>query len=150
MSSLNVREEIRAALTGKTTGFTSIELREATGVTKPNAISYTLHGMVARGEVVKHKGESPNKSRYSLNPEKIGDAPTRGRNAAKKPGRKAGKKRQAREPAEILRLAIDQEFIPALTVDHGLVLVSRGMSPPQFYSPEQTIAIATLLAANFG
>lgn len=146
----SVKEQILAALRGKTTGLTSIELREATGVSKPNAISYTLFGMVKSGEVIKHKGESPNKSRYSLNPEAIVDAP-RPRKAAKKPGRKPGKKRQARSAAVVTEIApaTARAFTPALTADSELVLVSVGQ-PALFFSPEQTVAIATLLAANFG
>lgn len=142
-------EKIRASLTGKTTGLTSGEIRDLTGITKKNAIPSALFVMQMRGEVIKHKGESPGKSRYSLNPEKIVDAPPRRRKAAKKPGRKAGKTRQARRPAVPEPRAADREFVPAITSDAELVLCGAGRAP-QFFTPEQTVAIATLLAANFG
>lgn len=135
------KEKIRAALKGQSTGLVSEEIRERGGIAEAAACMAALIQMVKAGEVVKHADDSPRKSRYSLNPEFISDAPEAPQR------RTAGKKRTARTvPAT---REPERAFVPALTVDHGLVLFHEG-TPPLMFSPEQTIAIATLLAANFG
>ncbi len=149
-----IKAKIRAALAGQTTGLLAGEIRERGGLQLHGGFMAALLSMKARGEVLKHEGETPRTSRYSLNPEQIADAPPQRRKAtkaAKKPGRKPGKKRQARSAAVVKEIApaTARAFTPALTADSELVLVSAGQ-PALFFTPEQTVAIATLLAANFG
>lgn len=144
------KAKIRAALAGQTTGLTAGEIRERGGMQMDGGMMSALMSMQALGEVIKHPGETPRTSRYSLNPEQLTDAPQRRKaTKKKKPGRKPGKKRQARRPAAPIVLAAAPTFIPALTVESELVLVFSDQ-PHLRFTPEQTVAIATLLAANFG
>lgn len=148
-----IKVKIRAALKGQTTGLIASEIRERAGIKDNVACNVALRQMKVSGELTAHLGDTPHKTRYSVNTEyasaETESTPTKRKTAKKKPGRKPGKKRAARTPAAPEPSAIDQEFVPALTVDHGLVLVTKGMHPPKFFSPEETVAIATLLGANF-
>ncbi len=143
-------DKITAALKGKTTGLTSKELREATGL-EGSLFSATLSLMVGRSDLTKHAGKTRNDSRYSLNPEKLADAPRSTKRKSKKkkprraapPQRRGGKARRTPAPLE-------RTFIPAITADQELVLVDRGADPGvRIFSAEDTQAVAQLMLSNF-
>lgn len=145
-------DKIVAALTGKTTGLTASELRDLTKEDGKNAIAAALFAMAKRGQVVKHKGDSPNKSRYTLNPEQIADTPRQAKKPSKKKARRAAPApRQGTSPK--LRAAVaplERSFIPAITADQELVLVDRGAAPGvRIFSAEETQAVAQLMLSNF-
>jgi len=79
-------DAIVTALTGKTTGLTIAQIREATHDLKTPS---TLARMVKTGAVKKHKGDTPRTSRYTLNPEQLADTPSRKKKAGKKKTRRA-------------------------------------------------------------
>lgn len=153
-----IREQIKAALTGQPSGLTSLDIRERGEILDAPRCSSVLIQMKKSGEILEHEGESPRKSRYSLNPEFIVDGATAGAAAGggrkkakkRKPKKGPGKARKVRKASPIAeRSAIDREFVPAITVDHSLVLITKGTHPPQFFTPEETASIASLLGANF-
>lgn len=149
---MNIKDKIREALKNQTTGLVSAEIRERAGIKEAKACNLALAQMKASGEILPHAGDSPKKTRYTLNPDHVQDAAgaagggrrtTAKKKAKKKPGRKA---RATRTPAA--PPAVAPMFVPALSADHELVLVAEGLAP-QIFTPEQTVAIATLLGANF-
>ena len=107
-------EAITAALTGQKAGFTTAEIRECLPASVQGKVSGTLNRMVKSGALIKHAGESPHKSRYSLNPE---TAPVTPRAAA--PKRKARAKVQPTPPAPARPASESERFL--LTCDNVFV-----------------------------
>ncbi len=64
-------EAITTALTGMKEGFTTGELRDCVPKALKAKISGTVNRMLKAGALVKHKGESPRKARYTLNPDHV-------------------------------------------------------------------------------
>lgn len=139
---------IRAALTGKTTGLTSAEIREKAAIDK---LGSALFGMVKSGEIIKHKGETERDTRYSLDPNRIADAPRAAKKSKKKKSRRAAPpQRSTKATARKTPAPAARTFIPAITVDQELVLVDRGADPSvRIFSAEDTQAVAQLMLSNF-
>lgn len=74
-------------------------------------------------------------------------APPQADKPAKKKRKNAGKAK--RKSPRKRDAAADEEFIPGLTADGGMVAINKGDAPPIVFSPEQTEKIATLLFAHF-
>lgn len=156
-----IKEKIRTALTGQTSGLIASEIRERGGIKEAAACMAALMQMKDAGEVLPHQGETPRSTRYSFNPDFIVDtpaAPLRRRKVSKKTKKAGAKKRAAKasktggkRKAKAVRVArpAEPDCITAITVDHGLVILVEGEAS-RVYSPEHTIAIATLLGAHFG
>lgn len=154
-------EKIRAALTGRTTGLTSLEIREASKLPSSALFSVTLRDMTKRGEIIKRAGATRVDSRYTLNPEHGANPPparpkkSASKKRAKKPAppqrRKAKKgKRRDRPPsaAAAPAPAVADSFVPAMTADGELLVISAG-APPQIFPAEHTQRIATLMLQHF-
>lgn len=143
-----VKEKIRVALRGQSTGLIAGDIRERGGIAEGAACMAALMQMKRAGEVAAHEGETARSTRYSLNPEFVAETSAGGGRKRKAPKKKPGRKvRKAREARQVRPIAAEPDFVPALTADYALVLV-EGESARRF-TPEQTLAIATLVMANF-
>ena len=71
------KAKIGAALRGRANGVTSGEIRESAGIAGAAVCKRAIAAMKKAGELLAHEGESPRKTRYSLNPEQIADSPSR-------------------------------------------------------------------------
>jgi hypothetical protein len=87
-------EAITAALTGQKAGFTTGEIRECLPPKLRDKVAGTVNRLVKAGALIKHAGESPRTSRYTLNPDHVPARP-----AAPPPKRKPRAKVQPTPPA---------------------------------------------------
>ena len=125
-------------------------LREHGEILDAPACMKALKQMEKAGEIIAHAGDTPRKSRYTLNPQFVAGAPSnsppREGKASKK--KKPKKSKVAKRPRATPKPAAAPALVAALTVDHALVLVDQGVVT--LFTPEQTEVIATLCANNFG
>lgn len=145
-----MKEKIRAALKGQTSGLTSLDIRERGEILNAPACMSALTAMKASGEILAHAGTGPRSTRYTLDPVFAGASDARSSAGGGRRRKGSKKKRAKARKAKPAASVVEQEFIPAITADSSLVCITAGMSPPRMFTPEETLAIATLLGNHFG